>query len=191
MEINKETSQQQYTSQLNNMEAQTVKKEEINVLNQKKDSSDICCTKIITIFFITTLYSPFAICDIYYASTDVSCINESQQDHHLNITLKSYLLASGIINLIFIWLISFSIIVVDLNVFYLNKTSDYLIIAKNCEWVGKLFGTSWLIVGCVLFWGYTDIPSCSQNVHDYIFARFIISLLSLMQNLKKNEQYKE
>ena len=188
MEINNEITKQQYTNQLNNMEAQTVKNDEINVLIVKNNISDVCCAKMFVVFMITALYSPFAICDIYFASTDVSCVNENQLDHNLNITLKSYLLASGIINLIFIGLANFSILVLDLNVFQPDKTSDYFIIAKIMEWMSKLFGTSWLIVGCVLFWGYTDLPLCSQNVHDYLFARFIIFLVSLMQNLKNNEQ---
>lgn len=188
MEINSETTQQQYTNKLNNMEAQITKKEEVNVLIEKNNNSEVCCAKMFVIFMITVLYSPFAICDIYYASTDVSCVNESQQDHNLNITLKSYLLASGIINLIFIGLANFSIIVLDLNIFQPDKTSDYLIIAKIVEWLSKIFGTSWLIVGCVLFWGYTDLPLCSQNVHDYLFARFILFLVSLLQNLKNDKQ---
>jgi len=189
MEISRETTQQQYTSELNNMEAQIAKKEEINVLIKKNDTiSDVCYAKIFIIFMFTAIYSPFAICDIYYASTDTTCVNQSQKDHNLNITLHSYLLASGIINLIFIGIADFSILILDLNFYQPDKKSDLYVFLKFFTWINALFGTSWLILGCVLFWGYTDISLCSQNVHDYLFARFIIFLVSILQNLKNNEE---
>ena len=188
MEINSETTQQQYTNKLNNMEAQTVKKEEVNVLIEKNDNSEACCAKMLIIFMFTAIFSPFGICDIYFASTDKTCVNQSQESHKLNINLHSYLLASGIINLIIIGIADFSILIFDFNLYQPDKTSEFYMFLKFFTWLNKIFGISWLILGCVLFWGYTDISLCSQNVHDYLFARFILFLVSLLQNLKNDEK---
>ena len=174
----------EYTNQLHQMEAQ-IKQTEAIFLGSPKDTGcigEVCCAKMCIAFISSALLSVFAICDVYYGSTDITCVSQSQESHHLNITLKSYLLASGIIMFSFIGLLNIGIFVFDMTPFEGNKgrnTNDDGVIvgAVLCRWALNGFGMSWLILGCVLFWAYTDVAACSQSVHDYLFARFIIGIV--------------
>ena len=181
----------QYISQLDNIEAQVITNSENNSLVQKKDwISDQCCAKICISLFITGFFSIFAICDVYYACTDKTCINQSQASHHLTIVLKSYLLASGIINFVFLGIFNIWLFIFDFNIMYPNIGSDEVIIALNCyNWIARVFNISWLILGCVLFWAYTDISTCSLQVHDYLFARFILGIVfTAMGNISQERK---
>ena len=135
--------------------------------------SDSCCAKLCIALMGTLILSPFAICDLYYATSDDACVN--QNNHGLTITMHSYLLASGTIMFIFIGGMNFSIFFVNLDKFKSSEEIQALLTVS--EWILKLFGTSWLILGCVLLWAYTDLSKCSQTTHDYLFARFIIGLV--------------
>lgn len=142
--------------------------------------SDACCAKLCLALTSTLLLSPFAICDLYYATSDDACVN--QNNHGLTITMHSYLLASGAMMFIFIGGMNFSICVVNLDKFKLSEEIQVLLTVS--EWILKLFGTSWLILGCVLLWAYTDLSKCSQTTHDYLFARFIIGLVFHMASIR-------
>ena len=174
----------QYTNKLHEMEAQ-VKQTEAIFLGSPKDTGcigEVCCAKMCIAFISSALLSVFAICDVYYGSSDITCVSQSQESHHLNITLKSYLLASGIIMFSFIGLLNIGIFLFDVTPFEGTKrpipNDDGVIVgAVLCRWVLNGFGMSWLILGCVLFWAYTDVAACSQSVHDYLFARFIIGIV--------------
>ena len=177
MENTIENRETQYTNDLNNIEAQITKDEKNILVKKDNDNNDILYAKLCIGITTTLLMSPFAICDVYFASTDDTCINEDQSSHNLNITLQSYLMASGIIMFISIGAFNFCLFVMDLNLYETNKNKNE---NSGCitliNWINNLFGTSWLILGCVLFWAYTNIELCSQRVHDYLFARFIIFL---------------
>lgn len=183
MSSNIETvSGSEYTNKLHEIEAQ-IKQTEVIFNGSLKDSwcnGEVCCAKICISFITTSLLSIFAICDVYYGTTDITCVSQSQETHHLNITLKSYLLASGIIVFSFIVLLNIGIFLLDIRPFPQkeNNDTDALIFWTTlCKWLLNGFGFSWLILGSVLFWAYTDITECSQPVHDYLFARFIIGIV--------------
>jgi len=187
MEINKETTQ--YTNQLHNIEAQITQtqREHLNGLEKKSSISDVCCAKICIGIITTLILSPFPICDVYYATTDTTCVNQNQQSHNLNIILQSYLLASGIMTIIFIGTFNFSLFVLDVNIIHPNKNDTEInFCLKICDWVSRGFGLSWLILGCVLFWGYTNMENCSQSVHDYLFARFILGIIFFVSRTQYN-----
>ncbi len=74
--------------------------------------TESCCAKMCLALTTTILLSPFAICDLYYATSDDACVN--QNNHGLTITMHSYLMASGTIMFIFIGGINASIFLVDL-----------------------------------------------------------------------------
>ena len=138
------------------------------------------CAKLIVSGSTILLFSPFPICDLYYSTTDTTCVNESQSSHNLEITLQSYLLASGIIGFIGIGVFNFCLFVMDFNLYQSQKSNDddgVYSVLYILNWISNLFGFSWLLLGCVLFWAYTTIENCSQSVHDYLFARFIIMLI--------------
>jgi hypothetical protein len=155
----------------------------------KKDN-DICM-KICVCCFFTLIYSPFAICDLYYALTDTTCVTQSQRDHNLNIILQAYLLASGIITFVLLGIANVSILAIDIN--NIDKESEEIAVCCGTlsSWTLRFFNLAWLILGCVLFWGYTDISTCSIAVHDYLFARFIISLIFTAFNLTLNSESKK
>ena len=169
--------------QLNNIEAQIVTKDE-SLCNDAFYAK--CCVSIT----LSLLLSPFAICDVYFSSTDNTCVNQNQSDNNLNITLQTYLLASGIIVFSFIGLLNFSIFVFDLDITKSAKNNDeddavhFILNISNI--IVRIFGLSWLILGCVLFWAYTNISDCSNPVHDYLFARFILFIISTVFTLKQN-----
>jgi len=181
----------QYTSQLDRIEAQIVNNNDNQSLVKKKDLiSDQCCAKICISFFVTGFLSIFAICDVYYACTDETCVNQSQSSHNLTIILKSYLLASGIINFSILGIFNIWLFVFDFNILNPKLDSDEVVFSLNfCNWIAKGFGLAWLILGCVLFWAYTDISTCSQSVHDYLFARFIIGIVFIvMGNVSRDNK---
>ena len=187
MEIQNNSTETQYTNKLSDIEAQ-ITEEDKRILVKKEDIiSDVCCAKICIALSVTALLSPFAICDVYYATTDESCITQSQSSHNLSIIMQSYLMASGIMTFICIGSFNFSLLVLDVNIFYPNKKNsneDEIQAGVNiCAWIFRAFDLSWLILGCVLFWAYTDMAKCSQSVHDYLFARFIIGIISYASRL--------
>ena len=192
METIKDSRKTQYTNDLNNVEAQITKDETKNLVKKEWNINHEFCGKLCITISYTLLVSPFAICDIYFANTDVSCINESQSSHNLTITLQSYLLASGIIMFTSIGVINFCLFALDLNLFKPNSDNDeFYCILYFLSLISNLFGTAWLILGCVLFWAYTNVEMCSIKVHDYLFARFIIFLFFnaskiVINNDKKN-----
>jgi hypothetical protein len=174
----------EYTNQLHEMEAQ-IKQTEAIFLGSPKNTAcigEVCCAKMCIAIGLTAVLSVFAICDVYYGTTDITCVSQSQTSHHLNITLKAYLLASGIIMFLFIGVLNVAIFLFDASPFQGNKRLDandsgVSAGAIICRWLMNGFGLSWLILGCVLFWAYTDIAACSRSVHDYLFARFIIGIV--------------
>ena len=144
-----------------------------------------CCAKTCIAITITAIISPVAICDLYYAATDNTCTH--QNTHGLTITVHSYLLASGIIATVIIVATNIGILVMTPanSGFYTDQNGDATISiqSKICDFVGRTFNIAWLILGCVLFWAYTDISQCSDTVRDYLFARFIIGLLCSIASL--------
>ena len=119
----------------------------------------------------TIILTPFAVCDIYFAFSDDACVN--QNSHHLSIIMHSYLLANGIITIVFICGVNMMICngaLVEGDRPKLCKYSIY-------EYILKLFGFGWLITGCVLFWGYTNESLCSRTTYNYLFTRFIFDIV--------------
>lgn len=192
-----------YTNDLNIIEAQihepSNKETEQRVTSIKKECfGEVCCAKFCIAITISSILSPFAICDIYYATNDTTCVTQSQTSHNLTINLQSYLLASGIMTILSIGTFNFCLFVLDFNWFQpsdlrnrYNK-SEYEEAVDICSKVyGRILNTfsiAWIILGCVLFWAYTDIESCSQTVHDYLFARFIFVIISYCANLKSSSE---
>ena len=180
-------SESEFTNHLNNIEAQILINDE-----NKSVCNESCYAKVCISLTFSLLLSPFAICDVYFATTDDSCVNQSQSIHNLNITLHSYLLASGIIVFSFIGILNFSIFICDLNMTKSNnhENNDQLfnIILNLSNIIVRIFGISWLILGCVLFWEFTFISDCSKPIHDYLFARFILFLIFSAVSIKLNNE---
>jgi hypothetical protein len=155
----------------------------IRIKNKKKIFDEMCCIKICIATFSTLLLSPFAICDVYYASTDSVCVN--QYNHHFAITLYSYLMASAVLTFVFIGALNVSIFQFDTNLLQPTSRDDRetSIWFHFCTYVVKSFHFAWLIVGCVLFWGYTDTFKCKDSTYHYLFARFVIAIVLSAANI--------
>ena len=188
MDAIKETNNTQYVNGLHDIEKNNnininVKAEETLSLVKSPLITDECCAKSFIAIISTALLSPFAICDVYYASTDETCVNQNCND--LAINMQSYLMASGIIMFIGIGLLNVSIFCCDYNVS--KKYNDEITVGLYMfDWISRLFGISWLITGCVLFWGYMDITACAKPVKNYLFARFILALIFSVMSAKPN-----
>ena len=167
------------TTDLSNIEAQIHTPTPTIYLVRETDKeciSDICCAKIVLISISTLVIVPFAVCDVYFGTLDNTCLEQSQTDHHLAITMKTYLLATGTIEFVMLGFLIVTSLFFDVEV----SDKDMVEVCGICiKYILYLFGFAWLIVGCVLFWGYTDISLCSQTIHDYLFARLIMGIVGM------------
>lgn len=180
---------QEYANKVNNIEAQIITQDETHLLVKESFISDECCGKICIAVGTTVILSPFPICDLYYAFTDNTCVTQSQTNHHLTITLKSYLMVSGFITLSIIAIFNFCLFLLDCNVIFPNKkNNENYFCEKIIEIIFRVFGLAWLILGCVLFWAYTDISNCSDSLHDYLFARLILGIISYVVRIYNNKE---
>ena len=181
METIAETTDTQYVNGFSDIENNTVainiaavKTEKNNLLITSFCSSDECCVKMFITSTMSIILFPFAICDIYFGMTDISCVG--QHVSQIDLTMKAYLIASGIINII---TTSFAIFAICISTI---KTIESFRDEFNCCWncsliISKTFSILWLIIGCVLLWAYMNTSICYTNVHNYLFARFIIDII--------------
>jgi hypothetical protein len=155
-------------------------KEEI--ISEKRSA---ICAKICAIMLVTISFSPFVICDLYFALTDTSCINQPIDKIQLN--MRTYLLVCAIIGIVSITFIDVTILLCDYENFELDTNN---ILLKMFDYVYKLFTLAWLIVGCVLFWNLMDTSICTHQVYSYLLARFILMIISFAMLLLTNEKKK-
>ena len=174
---------------ITNLEAHIVRNTESTGLVHTQNEhccSDKLFAKLLISISVTALLCPFAICDVYYASADDTCLTQSQSSHGLTIILQSYLMASGILMFIFIGGFNVYIFACGVNMLQTqDDTNAAVYCMKYFEYVYHLFDLPWLILGCVLFWEYTDMSACSQSIHDYLFARFIIGIISTVGRIQQ------
>ena len=143
------------------------------------------CIKSCLTLALTSLMSPFIICDMYFALTDTSCVHQSFDK--LLVTMYSYLLVSAI----------FGIVVLTILILCVNfeKKESKEGCNEFCEmccqllvWILKLFGLSWSILGFVIFWGYMDTDKCARPIYNYLLVKFIIIILSFFLEVTRNKK---
>ena len=147
------------------------KAENTTLVEQEPCISDLCAANCCISTTIAILVYPFIICDMYYAVTDDSCVN---QQVDLAINMHQYLFASSIIGIVSVSIANTCLI--SINIFNCVGNED------NVCWqiircILRLFSLSWLILGCVLFWGKMNYHQCAHPVHNYLFARFILFIV--------------
>jgi hypothetical protein len=87
---------------------------------------------------------------------------------------------------IFIGAFNVGIFVFDVNLLQTQEDANVAHAGIRCfEWVYHFFDMPWLILRCVLFWGYTDMSACSPSIHDYLFARFIIAIIATVGRIQR------
>ena len=171
------------------IEIKDVESQTTNILNNASSLNEDFYAKLCLSATTTVVLLPFAICDTYYAVSDDACMN--QNSHNLSLTLHSYLLANGIITFVFWGGIHFVIFVCDLKSDnFSNLKSENGMCGLTLEYIMKMFGTAWLITGCVLFWAYTNMSLCSKSSNDYLFARFILGIIFHAASMKSSANTK-
>jgi hypothetical protein len=154
--------------------AQTMHDEEniAEILNQNDERIEIqIFIKLIAIVITVVLCSPIIICDIYFAVNDNTCVNNDVKN--IDLTLKDYLMVSGIYNLFMLIFCIFSIIIkLKIDCIEGIKILDNLNL--------NIFNEIWNIVGAILFWGLMNTDECSRTTYNYVYATLIIKLISMI-----------
>ncbi len=153
------------------------------------DENDECIGKSICSCCLLALIAPCVVCDLFFALTDKTCVNENVE----NINLKQYLLGSGIFTLLFVLINIICIFSISNRISNRKSTADELceVFIFIVKILGTLFTIIWNIIGAVIFWGTIYKENiCSNQVTTYLFVILILRLLSIygfiqQQNYKK------
>ena len=159
-----------------------IKQKDIDFVEVKTNGLGL---RICVCIFITSFLSPMIICDLYFALTDTSCVN--QDFRNLQINMHDYLFVTAIIGSTFISIINLMVLFLDIDI-DIDKNSDTFIILNIGRWICKLFFISWLVLGCTIFWSLMDNSKCSKQVYSYLLARFIIYIVGSVLMVIRNDK---
>lgn len=148
-----------------------------NIVAKESGLYSNICVKFCVVLVFTALMSPFIICDMYFALTDSSCIHQSL--NKFNINMYEYLLASAIFGIVLVFLLDCAIICCNFDKID-SKMEQLELCSCVMGWVLKLFGLAWSVVGFVIFWGYMDTTKCAKPVYNYLLAKFIITIITIL-----------
>jgi hypothetical protein len=144
-----------------------------NINKTDKDAETNCIIHTIWII-ILLLCSPIIICDVYFAYTDETCVNEYPANLELN--LKHYLFISALstfinINMYMLFIKYFVKTEYNENLFWVLSVGVFISLLA-------LFSLIWNILGAVIFWGSIYATNhCSKQVSTYIFVSLIIKFV--------------
>ena len=151
-----------------------------NINREDKDSETNC---IINSVWLTVLLicSPIIICDVYFAYTDNTCVNEYPANLELN--LKQYLFISALSTFI-----NINVYMLFINIFvrdeYVQNICCVFSIGLFISLLA-LFALIWNILGAVVFWGSIYATNhCSKQVSTYIFVSLIIKFVLTVNTYK-------
>lgn len=138
--------------------------------------------KVLAMIFIIILGFPIIFCDLYYAYTDNSCVND--YINRLNINMKTYLLVNGYYSLIIVFMIVVRISCISFE--NIDQKIYLIILPRFMEILAILFLTTWNIIGALIFWDKLyEEKKCDKNISNYLFVSLIIKLLSNSMALNK------
>jgi hypothetical protein len=145
-----------------------------------KDAETNCIIHTIWII-ILLLCSPIIICDVYFAYTDETCVNEYPANLELN--LKHYLFISALstfinINMYMLFIKYFVKTEYNKHLFWVLSVGVFISLLA-------LFSLIWNILGAVIFWGSIYATNhCSKQVSTYIFVSLIIKFVLTVNTYK-------
>jgi hypothetical protein len=151
-----------------------------NINKTDKDAETNCIIHTIWII-ILILCSPMIICDVYFAYTDETCVNEYPANLELN--LKHYLFISALstfinINMYMLFIKYFVKTEYNENLFWVLSVGVFISLLA-------LFSLIWNILGAVIFWGSIYATNhCSKQVSTYIFVSLIIKFVLTVNTYK-------
>lgn len=141
--------------------------------------------KLCTTLLMIIIATPIIVCDIYFGSTDNSCINEMPDG--FNYTMKLYLLVSGFMGLS--WLL---FIICTTCAFSINTNDSTIIFVKCIGLIVLIFNLIWNILGAATFWGSIYKGGhCDLTTSTYIYVSLILKLIGTLIGLKQNSNKKE
>ena len=131
---------------------------------------------------------PIIICDLYFAYTDETCVNEYPAN--IDINMKQYLIVSAITSFVII-----NAYMLLINSFAKEEyTDNFCCVILAFVFIGLLgiFALIWNILGAVIFWGsiYGE-GHCSRKVSTYLFVSLIIKFVFTIQSYKSAKKTTE
>ena len=131
---------------------------------------------------------PIIICDLYFAYTDETCVNEYPAN--IDINMKQYLIVSAITSFVII-----NAYMLLINSFAKEEyTDNFCCVILAFVFIGLLgiFALIWNILGAVIFWGsiYGE-GHCSRKVSTYLFVSLIIKFVFTVQSYKSAKKTTE
>jgi hypothetical protein len=135
------------------------------------EDDDDLFSKICVSFWFTVILLPVIICDLYFAMNDKSCVNQTFREMVINMFV--YLIVNSV-TLIILILITYSIIFV-----FDSYTECTVYFSKCIANIINMFLFVWSIIGCVIYWHFMDTSICSTNVNNYLFVKFVITLITI------------
>jgi hypothetical protein len=132
--------------------------------------------RCITGGILMLFYLPTIICNLYYASTDNSCINNTNPDFKLNLYDFLYVDAWASITVIF---------VIIIHVLYNNKNNILLQLYNIFIHCYSAFIFIWAIMGCIIFMLLLDTQSCESSIYKYVFVLLIIKCIIQVFNVMR------
>ena len=151
-----------------------------NINTTDKDAETNCIIHTIWVI-VFMLCSPIIICDVYFAYTDETCVNEYPANLELN--LKHYLFISALstfinINMYMLFIKYFVKTEYNENLFWVLSVGVFISLLA-------LFSLIWNILGAVIFWGSIYATNhCSKQVSTYIFVSLIIKFVLTVNSYK-------
>jgi len=147
----------------------TVESDDKNVLRGMK----LCISTILII-----IYSPFIICDLYYAYTDNSCVHIPASK--MSVNMYTYLLVSGYNSLCVCMIYVIGIICVTDKPEHTTCINNMIYcIVSTITCMSAVFSVAWVIVGAVIWWNEIDNATCSRATYNYVMASIIIKIVAI------------
>lgn len=147
---------------------------ETDEINEKAEQNKIA--RCITCGIFMLFYLPTIICNLYYSSTDNSCINNTTPDFKLNLYDFLYIDAWSSITIMF---------VIIIDVLYNNNNKNNILeqlynVFIHCY---SAFIFIWTIMGCIIFMLLLDTQSCESSLYKYVFVLIIIKCIIQVFNV--------
>ena len=125
----------------------------------------------VNLLFFTMLV--FAIGDLYFAYTDLSCTHAWITNTKLGFGLGTWLKVSGYTNILFL-------LFPVLSFFLANCSQTLLLVYMVFAALYVFFRFIWLVIGAIMFWGYlSSTHLCSRGLHIYMWINLIYSFFIL------------
>jgi hypothetical protein len=136
--------------------------------------TSVCFSAILIIIWI-----PIIFLDLYFGFTESVCLTKEPHYKFLKlITLKTYLIVSGLIVMTGLWAILTTIYLFDPK---LDRASNIYLYRLTfvTMYLTSAFSVVWNIMGAITFWGFIfNNINCEQNFISYMFVSLVIKLIS-------------